>query len=155
MLRLAALLLVLGHGAALACTAPEGLDEAWGPAARLTGAERSLVLEVAELTSADLAEYPEFWSGVRVAECDLNGDPVFEKVVLVESQYTCSLGVYVCLILVIATPPDGPRVIFEVSANELRIADTRHGGWRDLIAEIFMRPPNVARFNGTLYDFNY
>jgi len=83
MLRLAAFLLILAHGAAQACTDSDGLVESWGPVDLLTPTERSLVLEAAGLTPTDLAELPGFWSGVRVAECDLNGDAVAEKVVFV------------------------------------------------------------------------
>ena len=155
MLRLAALLLVLGHGAAQACTDLDGLVETWGPAALLTETEQSLVLEAAELTPADLAEVPGFWSAVLVAQCDLNGDPVLETVVFFETGYTCSLGIYVCQIFVIGTLSGDPRIILDASGHRVRIAVTAHQGWHDLIIETAMRSPIVARFDGTVYDFTF
>jgi hypothetical protein len=155
MLRLAALLLILGPGAALACTAPDGLVETWGPADHLTETERSLVLEVAELTTTDLAEVPDFWSAVRVAECDLNGDPALETVVFFETRYTCSLGIYVCAIFVIGEPAGSPQVILDASGHRVRIAGTSNEGWHDLIIETAMRQPTVARFDGTIYAFTF
>jgi len=155
MLRLAALLLVLTHGAAQACTDADGMVEAWGPADRLTEAEQNLVLETAGLTRADLEEVPGFWSGVRVAQCDLNGDPAPEKVVFVETQYTCSMGIYVCLIVVIGEPAGRPRIVLDASGHGVRIAGTAHAGWRDLIVEITTRSPSLAKFNGTIYEFDY
>ena len=155
MLRLAALLLILAQGAAQACTDLDGLVETWGPADLLTATERSLVLEVAGLTQAAVDEGPDFWSSVLVAQCDLNDDTVLEKVVFVETLYTCSVGIYICLIVVIGEPAGDPRVILDASGHRVRIAATAHQGWRDLIIETAMRSPNVARFDGTVYDFTF
>jgi len=158
MIRLAALLLILvilGPGVARACTAPDGLIEDWGPADRLTESERDLFLKFIEFLPEDIAQYPDFWPGVRVAKCDLNGEAPLETVIFAETRLTCSLGIVVCAFIVIAASPDGPRVVLDAAAHKLRIADTVQNGWRDLILETIMAPPRVAQFTGTEYDVSF
>jgi len=65
------------------------------------------------------------------------------------------MGIYVCLIVAIGEPSGDPQVILDASGHRIRIAGTAHRGWRDLIVEITTRSPALAKFNGTIYEFDY
>ena len=90
----------------------------------------------------------------RQAIADLNGDSQPEAMVLVQDPRWCGSGG--CVLLVFRASPNGYSLVSRstVTAAPIRILQSTHSGWRDLIVRSNGTGDVVLQFNGSGYPSN-